>query len=235
MQIQGITLKGVTVTDGADIVQLNLQLYLNAANPASYPGSGTTWTDLSPNAYSTTLVGAPTWNSTYFNFPNTSARYVDTNQSLSAEEFSVGAWFRTSAGGIKMIVSKETAGGSPWNYRIWLNGGQIVADVAKSGGSSQQLVSGLSTYNNNQWYFVMFTRDAVAWYLFVNGVQVNAVANSLSAPIVNAQELWIGRSAYLGGSYQWVGDLGQIFVYDRALAGGEVVQNFDATKSTYGL
>lgn len=216
------------------IVTLNLQLYLNAADPASYPGSGTTWTDLSPNAYSTTLVGAPAWNSTYFTFDGTT-EYVDTNQSLAAEEFSVGAWFRTSAGGIKMIVSKETAAGWPWNYRIWLNGGQIMADVAKSGGSSQSLVSGLSTYNNNQWYFVMFTRDAVAWYLFVNGAQVNAVVNSLSAPIVNAQELWIGRSAYLGGSYQWVGDIGQIFVYNRALAGDEVVQDYNATKATYGL
>ena len=110
-----------------------------------------------------------------------------------------------------------------------------MADVAKSGGSNQSLVSGLSNYNNNQWYFVMFTRDAVAWYLFVNGAQVNAVINSLTAPIVNAQELWIGRSAYLGGSYQWVGDIGQIFVYNRALAGDEVVQDYNATKATYGL
>ena len=86
------------------IVTLSLQLYLNAADPASYPGTGTTWTDLSPNAYSTTLVGAPTFNSTYFNFPNTTARYVDTNQSLAYEEFSVGLWFRTSAAGVKMTL-----------------------------------------------------------------------------------------------------------------------------------
>ena len=112
----------IAAAPAPSIVTLNLQLYLNAAAPASYPGSGTTWTDLSPNAYSTTLVGAPAWNSTYFTFDGTT-EYVDTNQSLAAEEFSVGAWFRTSAGGSKMIVSKETAGGSPWNYRIWLNGG----------------------------------------------------------------------------------------------------------------
>ena len=224
-----------------DIVQLNLQLYLNAADPASYPGSGTTWTDLSPNAYSTTLVGSPTFNSTYFNFPNTTARYVDTNQSLGYEEFSVGAWFRTSAAGIKMIVSKETTAGWPWNYRIWLNGGAIIGDVALPGGTNQSITSALSNYNNNAWYYVMFTRDTLAWYLYVNGSQVAVVLNSLAGSIANAQELWIGRSAFTQGgasptgSYQWVGDIGQIFVYDRALAGSEILQNYDATRATYGL
>ena len=223
------------------IVTLNLQLYLNAADPASYPGSGTTWTDLSPNAYSTTLVGAPTFNSTYFNFPNTTARYVDTNQSLAYEEFAVGAWFRTSAAGVKMVLSKETTLGWPWNYRIWLNGGTIIGDVALSGGTNQSISSPLTTYNNNSWYYVMFTRDTLAWYLYVNGNQVAVVLNSLGGSIVNAQELWIGRSAFTAGgsspsgSYQWVGDIGQVFVYDRALAGYEVLQNYDATRSTYGL
>lgn len=216
------------------IVTLSLQLYLNAADPASYPGSGTIWTDLSPNAYSTTLVGAPAFNSTYFTFDGTT-EYVDTNQSLAYDEFAVGGWFRSSAAGIKMLVSKETNAGSPWNYRIWLNGGQIVGDVAKSGGGSQQITSALSSYNNGSWYYVMFTRDSIAWYMYVNGAQVNVALNTLTDPITNAQELWIGRSAYLGGSYQWVGDIGQIFLYDRALAGSEILQNFDATKATYGL
>ena len=90
------------------IVTSSLQLYLIASDTGSYSGSGTTWTDLSPNAYNTTLVGSPTFNTTHFNF-SSGVQYVDTNQSLSSETFSVGVWFRTSASGIKMLVSKETA------------------------------------------------------------------------------------------------------------------------------
>lgn len=234
MIISGVTLNGVTVVDGLDIVRTNLQLYLDAADPASYPGTGTTWTDLSPNAYAATLVGSPTYNSTYFNFPNTSARYVDTNQSLAAESFSVGGWFRTSAGGLKMTVCKEQTSGWPWNYRVYYNGGQIVGDIAQSGAANQSIATPLTNYNNGSWYLVMFTRDSSSLKLYVNGVQVNSVANTLVGSITNAQELWIGRSAYVG-AYQWVGDIGQVFVYDRVLSPAEMLQNYNATRATYGL
>ena len=223
------------------VVTENLQLYLNAADPASYPGSGTSWFDLSANAYTTTLEGAPAFNTAYFTFDGTT-EYVDTNQSLAAEEFSVGAWFRTSAAGIKMILSKEETGGWPWNYRIWLNGGQIVGDIAQSGASTRNINSPLTNYNNGNWYLVMYTRSTATQLLYVNGVQVATAAGSFpSGTISNAQELWIGRSAFTQGgasptgSYQYTGDLSQIFIYDRVLSGPEIRQNFNATRVIYGV
>lgn len=238
---------GISVGPGINIgnqppvvVTANLQLYLNAADSASYPGSGTAWTDLSANGYVTTLVGAPTWNTTYFTFDGTT-EYVDTNQSLASETFTVGAWFNTSASGINMILSKETTAGWPWNYRIWLNSGQIVGDIAQSGGSNQSLSSPLSTYASGAWYSVMFGRDTSDLYLWVNGLQIATTPNSLAGSITNAQELWVGRSAFTNGgasptgSYQYTGDIGQIMVYDRLLSGSEVLQNFNATRATYGV
>jgi hypothetical protein len=44
------------VTDG-------LVLYLDAANPRSYPGSGTTWSDLSRGGNNGVLTNGPTFNS----------------------------------------------------------------------------------------------------------------------------------------------------------------------------
>jgi hypothetical protein len=212
------------------VVTTNLQLYLNAATGSSYPGSGNEWYDLSVNAYTASLVGSPTHNVNGFNFG--SGQYVDTNQSLASENFSVGAWFRTSAAGIKMILSKETAGGTPWNYRIWLNGGTIIADMAQ-GVTQSSLASSLNTYNDNQWHLVMFTRNDSNWYLYVDGVQTNTKLDSFVGSVTNSQELWIGQSAYLGGSYQFVGDIGQVFIYDAVLNSAEILQNFDDTKETY--
>ena len=219
-----------------NIVTRNLQLYLNAADTDSYPGTGTTWTDISDKEIATTLVGAPAFNTTHFNFDGT-AEYVDTNQSLAAESFSIGAWFRTSAAGIKMILSKETTAGNPWNYRIWLNGGQINFDMSQVTTQSA-LQSPLTTYNNGEWYLVMATRDDNNWYLYVNGEQVNTKADPYTGSVTNAQELWIGRSAFTAASpagYQWVGDIGQVFIYDAVLTPAEILRNYNATKATYGL
>ena len=221
-----------------DIVRSDLQLYLD---PSEYSGSGTSWTDSSTNAYTVTLNGSPAYNTTYFTFDGTT-EYFDTNQSLSSEEFSVGAWFRTSAAGIKMIISKETAAGWPWNYRIWMNGGQIVGDIAQSGASSRSIGSVLTNYNNGSWYYVMYIRDSSTQYLFVNGTQVStAVGTFASGTISNSQEVWFGKSAFIAGgsnpqgSYQYIGDLGECFVYNRALTSTEILQNYNATKAHYGL
>ena len=220
------------LTTTATIVRTNLQLYLNAADPASYPGSGTTWTDLSPNAYSTTLVGSPAFNTTHFTFDGTT-EYVDTNQSLAAESFSVGAWFRSSATGIRMILSKEVAAGNPWNYRMWLNSGTLIGDMSQV--TTQSNLQHAGGYNNGQWYLAMFTRDDSNWYLYVNGSQVATRADPYTGSVTNAQELWIGRSAFGGGNYQYTGDIGQVFIYNAVLTSTQILQNYNATKLTYGL
>ena len=56
---------------GGQIVTDGLVLCLDAANKDSYPGSGTTWYDLSGNGYNSTAAGTvgPTFNSNgYFEF-----------------------------------------------------------------------------------------------------------------------------------------------------------------------
>lgn len=57
MIVQGITLTGTRVVDGSIITQ-NLAIWLDANDPASYPGTGTTVNDLSGNGYTNTLTGA---------------------------------------------------------------------------------------------------------------------------------------------------------------------------------
>lgn len=217
------------------IVRTNLTLYLD---PADYAGSGTTWT--ADTGGDVTLVGALTWDVTRFVYSSGSAQYVDTNQSLAAESFSIGAWFKVSGTGIKMIMSKESPAGNPWNYRLWLNNGTINFDMSQVTTQSS-LTSPSTTYNDNSWHFAMATRDDSNWYLYVDGAQVNTKADPYTGSVTNAQELWIGRSAFTQsgasptGSYQFTGSLGEIFVYDDVLTAAEVLQNYNATKATYGL
>lgn len=223
------------------IVTDNLQFYVTAGDTDSYPGTGTTWTDLSPNSYTSTLVNGVGYSSASGGTLTFSgSQYVDTNQSLTAETFSVSAWFRTTAAGVKMIISKETTAGWPWNYRIWLNGGIIIGDVAQSGAANVS-VNSANLYSDGNWYNVMFTRDDTTLRLYVNGVEVANVSDTLTGSIANSQEVWIGRSAYTAGgaspsgSYQFVGDISEVMVYNSVLSSAQVSQNFNATKTRFGL
>jgi hypothetical protein len=52
-----------TVEGGGNIITDGLVLLLDAANSKSYPGTGTTWTDLSRSGNNGTLINGPTFNS----------------------------------------------------------------------------------------------------------------------------------------------------------------------------
>ena len=57
---------GVRFEAGSSSVSIptnGLQLYLDAGNASSYPGSGTSWTDLSSNGRNGTLTNGPTYSS----------------------------------------------------------------------------------------------------------------------------------------------------------------------------
>lgn len=219
------------------IIISGLQLYLNAGNTKSYPGSGTAFYDLSPNGFTNgSLTNGASFTQSQGGAIVLDATddFIDTNQSLASEIFTIGAWFKTSAAGIKMVISKETNAGNPWNYRIWLNGGQIYCDISQVS-TQASLTSPLTSYNNGNWYYVMFTRNDSNWYLYVNGVEVNNRVDPYTGSITNAQEVWIGRSAYLGGSYQFSGSIGEVMIYNRVLSATEVLWNFNMTRARYGV
>lgn len=98
------------------IITNGLVLNLDAGNPASYSGSGTTWTDLSGNGNNGTLVNSPTYNANnqgYLSF-NGSNTYVDLPASSSS--FNVGSGDFT----IETWVYPETA--DQYGHLFTLNG-----------------------------------------------------------------------------------------------------------------
>jgi hypothetical protein len=85
---------------GPEINESGLVLCLDAGNTKSYPGSGTTWTDLSGNGNTGTLVNGPTYSSAnggsiVFDGSND---YIQTNFNYSLTssntEFTCAAWYK---------------------------------------------------------------------------------------------------------------------------------------------
>jgi hypothetical protein len=77
------------------IVTSGLVLCLDAGNTKSYPGSGTTWTDLSGNGNTGTLVNSPSYSSSgYFSFDGTnkSVSIVKPQPNITGQ-ISVEIWY----------------------------------------------------------------------------------------------------------------------------------------------
>ena len=231
---------GQIITDG-------LQLRLEPQLSSSYPGSGTSCYDLSPNKYTTTLINGVTYSTARapsFGFNGaTNYRYIDTGQYLSYETFTLSSWFKSSiTTTYQMLFSKETTVGTPWNYRLFLNqtSGSIQADIAITGINYNSL-GGAVNLCNDVWHNAVFVRSVAldTLYMYVDGVLVNSMTDTTTGAMVNNQNVWIGLSAYTGasatGSYPMNGQIGQSLIYNIDLTATQVKQNFNAMRGVYGV
>ena len=231
---------GQIITDG-------LQLWLEPDQYTSYPGSGTSCYDLSPNRYTTTLVNGVTYSTARapsFGFNGaTNYRYIDTGQYLSSETFTLSSWFKSSDTSLfQMLFSKETTAGTPWNYRLFLRQttGYVTGDIAITGPNSAA-VSNSTNLCDGVWHNAVFVRSVAlnTLYLYVDGVLATSATDTTTGAMSNNQNVWIGLSAFTGasptGSYPVNGQIGQSLIYNTALTATEVQQNFNVMRAVYGV
>ena len=140
---------------GPNIVEDGLMLYLDAADPKSYPGSGTTWFDLSGNGRHATLrnssAGLPshsTNNKGYFDFtPNGSFATVPHDSEIASAafddswSFTIGGWLNIhSFINYGTLINKADSGWySGTTNGIWIeagSGGRILCISSTSESSN---------------------------------------------------------------------------------------------------
>ena len=211
----------------AGIVTGGLLLHLDAGNPTSYPGSGTTWIDLSGNGNNGTLQNTPTYSSAnggtlVFNGTN---QYVNTTfTTTGGQAVTYAGWVydtQTVDGTYKNFMDNRTQSPMIW----WNTSGRIEFDGIINGGFTTTLVY------RNQWVYVALSKpsgSSSASY-YVNGFLVGT-GTAYSTP--TQTPTWLNRE---GGSGSWKGNCSIIQVYNRALTATEITQNFDALKGRYGL
>lgn len=229
------------------IITTGLQFRLEPQLSSSYPGSGTNAYDLSSNQYTATLVNGVTYSTARapsFGFNGaTNYRYINTGQYLSSETFTLSSWFKSSTTTTyQMLFSKEQVGGTPWNYRLFLNqtSGSIQADIAITNLNYNSL-GGVVNLCNGVWHNAVFVRSVAldTLYLYVDGVSVGSITDTTTGTMSNNQNCWIGLSAYTGasiyGSYPMNGQIGQSLIYNIALTAEQVKQNFNAMRGVYGV
>ena len=236
----------MTLSHGASIVTDNLILMLDAANPRSYPGSGTAWNDLSGNNLNTALVGTPTYNSNYNGYLtfNGTSQYVSlpyssTNLSFSGKNFSQDCWIYLTA--YSQLFTSFYAAALFSNY--WLQWSVNGTATSWNGiifyvpsGTVNTVVS--YAFSLNTWYNLSFTytTSTGTWTIYVNGKSIGSIVGATTWTEGNTNPYYIGNNPRNGENYYFPGRIANFKIYNNAtLSAAQVAQNFEAYRGRYGV
>ena len=209
------------------IVTNGLILNIDAGNMASYPGTGTVWTDLSGNGNNATLVNGPNFNSANggsiaFDGINDFARIAGDATSLSSlTTYSFDIWLKASYAGNKVILEKG------------VNSKMIIQPDTSNSiwyGDAKMAPINSSTIFNGLWKNYSIVQSSTNTMLYINGSLIYTASGGNSAAN-NSDILLMARSA----AYPQAGNIGSFKVYNRVLSASEVLQNFDSTKERFGF
>ena len=239
--------KQITTTP---IVQNGLVLNLDASRSSSYPNAGTTWVDISGSGNNGTLVNGPifgTANGGGITFDGVNDRITLQNTNISATgNWTISTWFNLSALNLDLVngapaVLYSQYAPTPGNGRFLLmvrNDGIITNKfqlfLGSGTGYSNQPITGTTTVQINTTYNLVAIRNGSVFSLYLNGnleASLDLTGTNISL-LQNTSEI----GGVSNGNFGWVnGKIYNPMVYNRALSPTEITQNFNSTKSRFGL
>jgi hypothetical protein len=216
-------------------VSSGLALYLDAGNPLSYSGSGSTWTDLSGNGnngslsnvtYSSADGGRMQFNGTssFVNCGNSSSVNITGPITINII-FNTTNWLGNNVW--RTLVSKGDS-----SYRFQNPYNSTFTNFGTSG-LSQIDTAGTISILPNRWYMATAVWDGTSKKIYINGLlDVNvAVTGTLSG---NSFDLYIGENSQANSRY-YTGSISVVQIYNRALTQQEITQNFGFFRKRYGI
>ena len=230
----------------ASVVRSGLVLHLDAANPKSYPGSGTTWNDLSGNNNHFNWVSTPTFGTDDTNYFNTLG-----NRCTGPASNSLGI-NNTSGYTIFLICKQITLAGSQAfkfykNNSSAANGRGIAAHATWSdntvyfdqGGccnlDTRTSVASGGSQTWNIWVFRRLTGSSTR-HIIKNGTILATNSADAATIDLDSRGIDLGSSdEYGGNSSVWNAKLGGFQVYNRGLTDLEIQQNYEALRGRYGI
>ena len=230
MIITGTRLVGGKYTSGSTVTN-GLTMWLDAGNPASYPGSGSAWTDLSGNGANATLFGSPTYsanNGGYLTFVPASTQYATVaGTPLNPSNYTKSVWCMFNSSTDNNLMSSNTGG------HFMFTGGtnRLYCGHANWTGFPNTYPS-TATISNSVWYnFTLTFNTTDGMTLYINGAQDSTYNAQLTAPAGGQVNL----ASFSAGGNLLNGRIAQALLYSRTLSASEILQNFNATRSRYGV
>ena len=214
------------VTDG-------LVLCLDAGDQISYPGSGTTWTDI-VGSNNGTLTSGPTFTTA----SGSEAIVFDGNDDLIdvgdigdvfGTSFTIDLWiYPTEIDDRQEFIGQKVNNQNWWRFGIdELDNWEIDVEVSDS-----RVVSLNPDFSLviNKWQHVVLSRDSSNWNFYLNGALDTTASDADTIPDM-AASVKIGKA--VDSPYE--GQMAVVRVYNRYLTAAEVLQNFNAQRGRFGV
>ena len=237
----------MAVSGGPDVVTDGLVLALDAGNAKSYAGSGTTWGDLSGNEQSPS-VSELSFNTNWLgaiNMPNgnellTIAPANSLVTTLASGDFSIETVVKSTnvvypRSRHPMYIARNPTNANEKGWSVGHSSTSTQLEVRVCDGTT--LVNGFisHTVQESTIYHRTFTisrTSGVSTNYYVNSIllgQVNAPA--VTGTIYNSGNLVFGNV----WGWRYIGDLYSFRVFNRVLTQQEITQNFNSTRSRFGV
>jgi len=231
-------------------VRNNLILEYDATIVASYPGTGTTWYDISGNNYNGTLTNGPVLSSTgtsssiAFDGTNDYVDIIYPSKLYTGSPITLSLWAKwittgTTTSTIQTLVDN--------NYQTaYIDGpgsiGFFIQDRPDLGGVLEWgakpgigITRCTSTFvvGDGKWHYITATNDGANSVLYIDGAQSGLARTAAgigdSQPFINLGRWRFTQTRYLNGN------IADFRIYNRALSAYEVKQNFDYYRTRYGV
>jgi len=216
-----------------NIVTDGLVLNLDAGYVPSYPTSGVTWYDLSGNGNNGSLVNGTIFSGGSMVFDGADDTVEINNfPQIFSNSVSMCGWFYFNENNTRDVLFGNYDGFGDINFekhtnnnlRLWWNSG--VNNIY----SSNNVISA------GVWQFMIIQRNKEnqTFDFYVNSSLVSQ-PSVISADVTNSRPLYrIGRDIRTGTT-ALNGKVAHLSIYNRALSSQEVLQNYNAQKSRFGL
>jgi hypothetical protein len=263
------------VAGGPDMIENGLILALDANDRNSYPGTGTTWFDISGNNRNFTLVNSPLYvtgsNSKYFNFDGINeyaTLSIASDNPVKIENFifknhTIETWFNLSTltprlndntevvqaiitwpgnhNPVGIVRTSPTSSVLLQTNHLWpssLSGESVFAtEITLTGSNANLIITG-------SWVCIhdIINYSTTQSFTYVNGVNINT-RNQVPTSSMNSSQGNPANTINIGAArdsstYRWYvnnGGISSVRLYNTAMSAEQVLQNYNAQKSKFGL
>jgi hypothetical protein len=230
----------IVASAGSGIVTSGLQV-----NLASAPSSGTSWTDATGNGYNGTLLGSASYIS-----ENNGGIKLNNSTNAGTGYISVPYNIASSTVTVEVVASFNPTShwATIWGNESYTAGRGYLAFMT----NNSSITYGKSTAPTTE--SITASNSVRHWTFIINGTQHSLYLNNTQVGTTDTlavQTLFVTSEFYFGSRHANAGTgtadkmnnsnvalqpvFYQMRIYNKALSGAEITQNYNAVKTTYGI